>query len=141
VLPDPQQPTLIRGYYTVSTYSVRLVDLPDDLKRRLPKYHDMPAALLGRLAVDSRYQRQGLGEHLLLDAMKRVLEASRTLGTLVLVVDAKDEEAGRFYAKYGFVPFPTQPLRLFLPVKTIAQLFPAGEEDRIPQQVGAAQAP
>jgi ribosomal protein S18 acetylase RimI-like enzyme len=140
VLPDPQQPNQIRGYYTVSAYSVKLVDLPNDVKRRLPKYQDMPAALLGRLAVDSRHQGQHLGEHLLLDAMKRVLALSKELGTLVLVVDAKDEQAAAFYAKYDFIPFPTQPLRLFLPIKTIAQLFTVEDEEG-EQRQQAAQAP
>jgi ribosomal protein S18 acetylase RimI-like enzyme len=121
VLPDPNEPGRIRGYYTLSAYSVKLTELPENVKKRLPKYEDMPAALLGRLAVDSNYRGQGLGEHLLLDAMQKVLTASETMGTLVLVVDAKDQGAAAFYQHYGFISFPSQELRLFLPVATIAQ--------------------
>ena len=86
-------------------------------------YQDMPAALLGRLAVDSQFRHQDLGEHLLLDAMSKVLMAAETLGTLVLVVDAKDEQAAAFYRHFDFIPFPSQPRRLFIPVSTIERLL------------------
>jgi ribosomal protein S18 acetylase RimI-like enzyme len=122
-LPDPKDPTRIRGYYTLSAYSVKLTDLPEDVRKRLPKYPDMPAALLGRLAVDAQFRGQGHGEHLLLDAMQKVLTASETLGTLVLVVDAKDQQAAEFYQHFDFIPFPSQPLRLFLPLATIRRLL------------------
>lgn len=123
ILPDPKDPTRIRGYYTLSAYSVKLTDLPEDVRKRLPKYPDMPAALLGRLAVDAQFRGQGHGEHLLLDAMQKVLTASETMGTLVLVVDAKDQPAAEFYQHFDFIPFPSQPLRLFLPLATIQRLL------------------
>jgi ribosomal protein S18 acetylase RimI-like enzyme len=122
-LPDPNEHRRIRGYYTLSAYSVKLAELPEGIKKRLPKYQDMPAALLGRLAVDFHYRHQGWGEHLLLDAMSKVLMAAETLGTLVLVVDAKDEQAAAFYRHFDFIPFPSQPRRLFIPVSTIERLL------------------
>jgi GNAT superfamily N-acetyltransferase len=123
VLPEANQRARIRGYYTLSSYAVKLVELTDEVKRRLPKYENMPAAMLGRLAADSNHRRQGLGEHLLLDAMQKVLMTSETIGTLVLVVDAKDQQAAAFYEHFDFIPFPSQPLRLFLPVATIEQVL------------------
>jgi GNAT superfamily N-acetyltransferase len=126
ILPDPEDSRRICGYYTLSMYAIKVGDLPEDLKKRLPKYPEMPAALLGRLAVDSNYRGQGLGEHLLLDAIQKVLNASKNLGTLALVVDAKDEEAASFYAHFGFIAFPSQPLRLFLPTATFEQILPKG---------------
>ena len=123
MLPDSDTPAQIRGYYTLSAYSVGLRNLPEEQARQLPKYPDVPAALLGRLAVDSRYRGQHLGEHLLMDAMAKVLEQSATIATHALIVDAKDERAAAFYARYDFIAFPSNPLRLFLPVATIAQLF------------------
>lgn len=123
VLPDVENPTLICGYYTLSAYSIQLKELPPDVARRLPKYPSVPAALLGRLAVDSRWRGQRLGEHLLLDAMSRVLEQSESLAIAALVVDARDSEAAAFYAHYDFIAFPTTPLRLFLPMKTLRQLL------------------
>lgn len=77
MLPHPENANIIRGYYTLSAYSVRLTDLPTSLTRKLPRYPDVPAALLGRLAVDMGCQGQGLGEDLMLDAMDKVLTHSK----------------------------------------------------------------
>lgn len=115
----------IIGYYTLSAYSIRVGDLPEEMQRKLPRYPEMPAALLGRLARHLEFRGTGLGERLLLDAMAKVLEHSRELGTLALVVDAKSEKVAAWYREYGFIPFPSTPLRLFIPVKTIARLFAA----------------
>ena len=123
VLPSNDDPKQIRGYYTLSAYAVGLRDLPEFQARKLPKYPDVPCALLGRLAVDSRYHGKGLGEHLLLDAMATVLTQSAPIAAYALIVDAKDDKAAAFYAHYDFIPFPSRPHRPFLPVATIAQLF------------------
>ncbi len=123
VLPSNDDPKQIRGYYTLSAYAVGLRDLPEFQARKLPKYPDVPCAILGRLAVDSRYHGKGLGEHLLLDAMATVLTQSAPIAACALIVDAKDDKAAAFYAHYDFIPFPSRPHRPFLPVATIAQLF------------------
>ena len=62
---------LIAGYYTLNASSIAPTDLPAELARKLPRYEALPAVLLGRLAVDARYQGQGLGALLLFDALKR----------------------------------------------------------------------
>ena len=116
-------PARVLGYYTLSAYSIGLRDLPEELARKLPRYPDVPAALLGRLAVDNRSRGLRIGEHLLMDAMAKVLAQSAAIATYALVVDAKDAQAAAFYTRYDFIPFPTYPLRLFLPTATIAQLF------------------
>jgi hypothetical protein len=123
VLPHVDIPTQVRGYYTLSAYSVGLRDLPDEQVRKLPRYPSVPAAILGRLAVDTRSRGQRIGEHLLVDAMAKVLEQSGSVATYALIVDAKDAQAASFYARYDFIAFPSNPLRLFLPVATIADLF------------------
>jgi predicted GNAT family N-acyltransferase len=68
------------------------------------------------------YKGQGLGERLLIDALQRCHAASRQVGSVAVIVDAKDADVATFYARYGFIAFPHQPLRLFLPMKTIATL-------------------
>ena len=55
--------------------------------------------------------------------LARVLRASETLGTLLLVADAEDQEAAGFYHHFDFIPFPSHPLRLFLPVGTVYGLW------------------
>lgn len=116
----------MRGYYTLSAYSVRLPELPQAVTKKLPRYPDVPAALLGRLAVDRRCQHQGLGEHLMLDAMSKVLEHSKAMGTVMLVVDAKTERSAAYYQTHGFTAFPSVLLRLFIHIDTIAQALGAG---------------
>ena len=65
-----EQPNNIVGYYTLSTLSIELSQLPEDLARKLPR-HPVPAALLGRLAVHQTAQGHGVGRMLLIDAIKR----------------------------------------------------------------------
>ncbi len=111
----------IAGYYTLSQFSIKLHDIPPDTARRLAKYPDVPATLIGRLAVDDKYRGQRLGEKLLLDALHRCLLHSRQIASCTVVVDAKDAEAKSFYQKYGFLKLPGIPNRLFLPMATIEQ--------------------
>ncbi|MDE3075933.1 MAG: GNAT family N-acetyltransferase [Chloroflexota bacterium] len=113
-------PTTIAGYYTLAATSIARESLPEPAARRLPRY-PVPAAILGRLAVDVRFQHQGLGEHLVIDALARVLQASETVAVHAVVVDAKSPELKAFYERLGFRGFPGNPLRLFLPLATIAR--------------------
>jgi predicted GNAT family N-acyltransferase len=113
----------IAGYYSLSQYSVDLVELPESIARRLLRYPIVPATLLGRLAVSHAHRGRGLGEMLLFDAMHRSLKHSAAVASAGVVVDAKDDLAAAFYRQYGFIPIPDAPRRLFLPMKTIAQMF------------------
>lgn len=114
-------PTIV-GYYSLSAASVRKEGLPEAQARRLPHY-PVPAALIGRLAVDIRVQGQGLGAHLLMDALYRIHNASQVLAVHAVVVEARDGAAAGFYGKFGFLPFQETPRRLFLPLATIRHLI------------------
>jgi predicted GNAT family N-acyltransferase len=113
----------VAGYYALAATSVLLSDLPLAIGRRLPRYPAVPATLLGRLAVASRYRGQRLGELLLLDALKRSLESSETIGSTAVITDAKDDAAASFYRHYDFQPCEGTPRRLFIPMGTVATLF------------------
>ncbi len=114
----------IAGYYTLSQYAVRLADIPENIAKKLPRYPVIPATLLGRLAVSTDFRGQGIGELLLMDAIYRALRTSREIASVAVVVDAKEEKAADFYRKYGFINLVESGGRLFLPMKTIARLFP-----------------
>jgi len=117
VLPDGT----IAGYYTLSSTSVQLAELPEQTVRKLPRYPLVPATLLGRLAVDRRQQGKGHGRFLLADALCR---ASRSeVASFAVIVDAKDDSARRFYERESFLPFPDQPMKLFRPMVDIRNLF------------------
>ena len=113
----------VLGYYTLSASVLTLADLPDDLTRKLPRYPQRPVTLLGRLAVDQSTKGQGLGEHLLLDALHRSLAHADQIAAMAVVVDAKDEAAAAFYRHYGFLTLQAQTSRLFVPMVTVAQLL------------------
>ncbi len=89
--------------------------------RKLPRYPLVPGTLLGRLAVDQRHQGKGYGRHLLADALYRAMRSE--IASFAVIVDAKDENAKRFYEREGFRAFPDQPMKLFLTMAEIEPLF------------------
>lgn len=107
----------VAGFYTFSAAGIRLSDLPDATARRLPHYPQVPAALIGRLAVDRRFQGRRLGEALLLDAADRAIDSDPAI--FALLVDAKDDNAEAFYRRYEFRPLTARPMTLFLPVAAL----------------------
>ena len=115
---DDHKPTAILGFYTLSATSVEARTLPPELAHQLPNY-PLPAALIGRLAVDQRYQGKNLGRYLLVDALARTVSASSSIAIYAVVVDAINEHAETLYEKYGFLKLPGVTRRLFIPLKTI----------------------
>jgi GNAT superfamily N-acetyltransferase len=111
----------ILGYYSLAMSAIRKDQLPDAYQSRFPNY-PLPVARLARLAVDQRFQRQGLGELLLADALSRCLRLSEEIGMVGVVVDAKHERARRYYERFEFERFPDSPLTLWLPMAAIARL-------------------
>jgi GNAT superfamily N-acetyltransferase len=115
----------IAGYYTLSQYAVEAGAMPTELveQLRLPKYDRLPATLLGRLARSTEFKGAGIGELLLMGALKKALEHSRNIASVAVVVDAIDDKASFFYRRYGFIEFPGHSNRLFIIMQTVAQLF------------------
>jgi predicted N-acetyltransferase YhbS len=111
---DPGQ---IVGYYTLSATTVELEKLPVELTKKLPRYPRLPATLLGRLARALAFKGQGIGDLLMVDALKRSYENSSVIGSVAVVVDPKDAPAAKFYSTFGFQPLDEQ--KMFLPMKAI----------------------
>jgi GNAT superfamily N-acetyltransferase len=109
-----EQDTQLAGFYTLSAGSINCSELPESLAKKLPRY-PVPIAILGRLAVDLKYQGQGLGSILLADACQRVANASKTLAVAGFVVDAK-ESAADFYRHFGFMSLHGVSNKLLLPI-------------------------
>lgn len=107
-------PQHLAGFFTLSAGSVSCSSLPASLARKLPRY-PVPVALIGRLAVDVKFQGKGLGSILLADACQKVSQASAVLAVAGIIVDAKDEQAIAFYKHFGFVPLQGQTDRMMLP--------------------------
>ncbi len=114
------------GYYTLSSASIELGELSEALISKLPQYPRIPATLIGRLAIDLNYQKQGLGEVFLMDALQRSCRASQEIASFAVMVDAINESANMFYKKYGFLPISSEKnknkSRLYLPMDAIKKL-------------------
>lgn len=108
----------LAGFYTLSAGSISCSELPEHLAKKLPRY-PVPVAILGRLAVELKFQGQGLGSILLADACERVAKASKTLAVAGIVVDAK-ESAAEFYRHFGFMPLHGSVNKLLLPITCFA---------------------
>jgi GNAT superfamily N-acetyltransferase len=102
------------GFYSLSTFKLDFDDLPGELVGKLPRYDGILAALIGRLARDSGVRGKGVGELLVADAVRRILNAAQSLAVSAIIVDAKDVWAATFYEGFGFRRFPLRPNRLFL---------------------------
>lgn len=104
------------GYFSLTLGSVQRAEAPPALVRGLPGY-PVGMVLLARLAVDARDQNQGLGALLLAEALRMGVVAGEAAAARLIVVDAIDEAAARFYAHHGFVAVPGHPLRLYRRIK------------------------
>ncbi|WP_309741629.1 GNAT family N-acetyltransferase [Chamaesiphon sp. OTE_20_metabat_361] len=107
---------IVVGYYCLSSAAIDRIEMPKARQRNMPD--PIPAALIGRLAVDLRYQGQKIGVSLLQDAICRIVIAAKSVGMAYILVHALDDGAKHFYEINGFVAIPERPLTLFLPVAT-----------------------
>lgn len=114
---EVSEPKPILGYFSLTLCQVKPGTLSPADSRKLPD--QTFGILLGRLAVAKELQGQGIGKALMGAALEKFITIFNAAGGIGLFVDAKDENAKRFYEGFGFLPLPSNPLQLFLPVKTI----------------------
>lgn len=123
----PDEPDRVLGFYSISPASIEFSRAPAKLTRKLGRY-EVPVFRLARLAVGLSYQGKGLGGDLLLAAGERALAVASEVGGVALAIDAKDERAAVWYTRFGAVPLLDDPLKLVLPLDTIAMAMEqAGE--------------
>jgi GNAT superfamily N-acetyltransferase len=107
------------GYYCLAAGAVVRDEAPKPLQRNMPD--PIPVMVLGRLAIDHRYQGRGIGKALLRDSILRVLQAAEIAGVKAILVHAISEDAKRFYLTHGFLESPIEPMTLCLPLATVRQ--------------------
>lgn len=128
VLPDA--PSRILGYYSISPGAIAFARVPAALSKNLGRY-EVPVFRLGRLAVSLSMQGRGLGGELLLAAGVRALAVAAEVGGIALAIDAEDARAASWYERFGALPLLDDPLKLVLPLTTIADAvagLPIGRE-------------
>ena len=119
VLVAAGDPGRIVGYYTLSQTSVNLQPLPEDLIKKLPRYPELGATLIGRLARDRAWRGQSVGSLLLVDTLRRSARLSGEAGAVLVVTDPKDGKARAFYAAHGFQSLDES--RMFMPMREVMQ--------------------
>ena len=107
---------------TLSTFALDPTGLPEGERKRAGTYRVIPAFTFGRLARDLRYRKRGVGDLLLLDALRRSWILSRRVGYRAIVVDA-NEGARWFYEGFSFIQMVDDPNRLFMPTRTVEHLL------------------
>jgi len=120
VLTGEDIPEEILSFYTLSVFEVCAENLPQKFSKKY-KGH-LPAVKIVRLAVAKALQNQGLGKHMIIDAIRRAIAISKHVGIIGLFVDAKNEDAKQYCLRFGFIPLPDYTLELFLPIKTLEKM-------------------
>lgn len=110
----------VAGYYTLAATSIALESLPENIRRKLPRYPTVPAVRMGRLAIARDFKGRGLGAALLADALARTVDSD--IAAYAMIVDAKDKAAANFYQHHQFSPFNANPLMLYLPLSGLGKL-------------------
>jgi GNAT superfamily N-acetyltransferase len=118
------QGTAVVGFYSLAAGAIRHAEAPPRLKRNRPD--PVPVLVLGRMAIASTHQQQGMGTALLNDAIHRAVLASEIAGVAALLVHAKSESAKRFYLSRGFIDSPVKPMTLCLMLGTVQQALNEG---------------
>ena len=114
---------IVQGYYTLSNSSIPLDSFSEQIRKKLPgSYKSIPTTLLDRLGIDKKYQGQGIGKILLIDALKRSYAIFKAIGSFGIVVDPIDDEARSFYRKYDFIELPDSE-KMFIATHTLKELF------------------
>ena len=112
----------VLGYFTLSSGSIPKEEIPEKESKKLPRYLDIPFAVIGRLAVDKKHQGRKLGDYLLVEALGEILKVAEVLGIAGVFVDPIDESAVNYYEKFGFIKLNSSD-RMFLPIATIRALL------------------
>ena len=120
-----EAPTQVLGYYTISPGAIAFTQVPAAITKRLGRY-EVPVFRLGRLAIAVTIQGQGLGSDLLLAAGERALAVAQEVGGVALAIDAKDNRAAAWYARFGALRLLDDPLKLVLPLATITAALGRG---------------
>ena len=113
---------VVVAYFCIAAGSVERAAAPGKVRRNAPDV--IPVSVIGRLAVSRAYAGRGLGADILSDALRRIAVASQSIGIGAVLVQAKDDNAKRFYmACAEFTEYPADSRTLFLPIETVIAAF------------------
>lgn len=96
------------GYVTITNDSISLnKPLKENFLNKGIQYKSLPALKIGRLCVDDRYARRGIGRLILIECIKRACFLNDNTACRFVTVDAKrhperDKDSLQFYLQAGF---------------------------------------
>jgi ribosomal protein S18 acetylase RimI-like enzyme len=132
VMVDPEGALI--GFYAINAHKVDYAELPAKYARDRPRHGSIPAIYISMIGVDTRYRGHGFGGDLLVDCLTRIARIADELGVAVIMLDVLDcgdpalvAKRKALYEGYGFVPLPSNDMRLFLPLATVKQLIGSSE--------------
>ncbi|HEY9179180.1 MAG TPA: GNAT family N-acetyltransferase [Candidatus Baltobacteraceae bacterium] len=125
VMVQESAPSLICGYFTLSSASLRIEELPKNIAKGLPKYRTMPAIRLGRMAIDDRFRGHDLGTLLIQEAFNIAVRLKDSVGFVAMLVDAKTDNLVNYYEQRGFTRLPEAERTLFIMQPTMEQILSA----------------
>ena len=96
-------------------------DAPKKTQRNMPE--SIPVVLLGRLAIDEKWQGKGLGRYLMRHMIKTCLAASEAVAARMIITQPIDENASNFYVSVGFEPLRSQENMLAIDLKKVAEFL------------------
>ncbi|KNZ32348.1 MAG: GCN5 family acetyltransferase [Methylibium sp. NZG] len=112
----------IAGYFSLTVGQVDSVDAPERMRKGMGRY-PIPVVLLARLAVGLQDQGRGLGVGMLQEAVRRVVVIAEQAGVRALLTHPIDEQAERFYRRFGFESSPVREQQLLLLMKDARRLL------------------
>ena len=106
----------LAGFFSLTVGQVDTFEVPERIRKGMGQY-PVPVVILARLAVAKQYQGQGIGFGMLQDAIRRTLLIAEHAGIRAMLTHPIDDEATRFYLRFGFVASPLREQQLLLLLK------------------------
>ena len=112
----------VQGYYTLSAASIDRKSHFTNSQGKQFGYPQVAVTLLGRVAIHRDLKGQGVGTDLILYALRQAAQAAEQVASYAVILDAKNDRVAAIYTRLGFLPFKSQPLRMFMPMSVIREL-------------------
>jgi GNAT superfamily N-acetyltransferase len=106
----------VAGYFSLTVGQVDTLDAPERIRKGMGQY-PVPVLILARLAVSRQDQGRGMGFGLLQDAIQRTMLIAEQAGIRAMLTHPIDEEAAKFYTRFGFIASPLREQQLLLLLK------------------------
>lgn len=117
-----EQENRVAAYFSLTVGQVDTVEAPERIRQGMGRF-PLPVVILARLAVSRKNQGLGLGVGMLQDAIRRTLVIAEQAGIRAILTHPIDEDAARFYTRFGFIASPLRQQQLLLLLKDARKIL------------------